>query len=190
MWLRPGARPRRFTAEQQYVVARVAFVWRARFTIAGFAPLRVVDRLGSGQGSLEARLFGSIPLTRESGDQVTEGQVLRYLAELPWVPHALTANPEIELIVVGPRAVEAATRIGPRRAAVRLELNETEIVAASATRPRLEDNGKPTSWTGTFGDYRELGGLRIPTKAEARWELPDGPFTYWQGEITHAEQIP
>ncbi len=29
-----------------------------------------------------------------------------------------------------------------------------------------------------------VGGLRVPTRAEVRWELPEGPFTYWLGRIT------
>lgn len=37
---------------------------------------------------------------------------------------------------------------------------------------------------GTFGDYVELGGVRVPSSAELSWELPDRPFTYWRGEVT------
>ena len=64
------------------------------------------------------------------------------------------------------------------------------MVGVSAdARPRLEDKGKPTPWAGSFSDYAELGGIRLPTKAEVRWELEDGPFTYWRGEITAVEPI-
>src|SRR3982751_5185101 len=73
MGLKPGSKPKRFTAVQEYAVDGVAFVWRASFKIAGFATLRVVDRFRRGQGTLESRLFGSIPLTREKGPGVAEG---------------------------------------------------------------------------------------------------------------------
>ncbi len=46
------------------------------------------------------------------------------------------------------------------------------------------------AWGGSFGDYSVLGGIRIPTQAEARWELPDGPFVYWRGRITSLEVSP
>ena len=81
MWLKPEARPKRFSAAQEFVVARLAFRWRARFAIAGVFPLRVTDRYTSSGGSLEARLFGLIPLTCESGPSVAAGQALRYLAK-------------------------------------------------------------------------------------------------------------
>ncbi len=189
MWLKPGARPKRFTAVQEYVVLHVAFRWRARFAIAGVFPLRVVDRYSRRGGSLEARLFGAIPLTRDSGPSVAAGQALRYLAELPWVPHAFLANEEVELRELDDRAVEAATQAGDARVAVRLEIDGDAIAEASAIRPRLEDGGRPTPWSGTFEAYKPMGGLNIPTKAEVRWDLPDGPFTYWSGEITGMEQI-
>jgi hypothetical protein len=35
-----------------------------------------------------------------------------------------------------------------------------------------------------------IGGVRIPTRAEVRWELPDGAFTYWRGTVTSLEIDP
>jgi hypothetical protein len=40
-----------------------------------------------------------------------------------------------------------------------------------------------------FSDYAEVGGVRIPTRAEVHWELPDGPFTYWRGRVTALELV-
>jgi hypothetical protein len=191
MWLKPGARPKSFSAVQEYAVDNVAFIWRARFKIAGFATLRVVDRFRRGEGSLESRLFGSIPLTREKGPAVSEGQAFRYLGELPWVPQAFLANHDIEFREVAPQHVEAATNAGGTRVALTIELGEDGDIAgvSAAARPRLEDKGKPTPWSGSFSDYAELSGIRLPTKAEVRWDLPEGPFTYWSGEITELELI-
>ncbi len=42
----------------------------------------------------------------------------------------------------------------------------------------------PTPFAGEFSDYEVLDGVGIPTKAEVRWELEDGPFTYFRGRIT------
>jgi len=29
-----------------------------------------------------------------------------------------------------------------------------------------------------------LGGVRVPTRAEVRWDLPDEPFVYFRGQLT------
>jgi len=143
------------------------------------------DEYAAGEGRLEARLFG-LSFMRSGGPDTAEGEAIRYLCELPWVPHAMIANRELEWIDIDTKSVEVATKVGSRRAAVRLEFDETgHIVGASAERPRTEGRRlvrRP--WTGTFGEYAVVGGVGIPTLGELRWELPDGPFTYWRGTIT------
>ena len=38
--------------------------------------------------------------------------------------------------------------------------------------------------------FPDVGGIRLPTRAEVRWELPDGPFPYWRGTIASLELDP
>jgi hypothetical protein len=47
----------------------------------------------------------------------------------------------------------------------------------------------PRPWGGEFRDYDVVGGVRIPTHAEVRWQLPEGPFTYWRGTIASVELV-
>jgi hypothetical protein len=187
-WRKPGGHALPFTAVEEFAVEEVAFSWQAEFPILPLVSMHVLDGYAAGQGRLEARLFG-LPFMRSGGPETAEGEAIRYLSELPWVPHAMTANPELEWSDMDARAVEVATKVGSRRVAVRLEFDETgHIAGASAERPRIEGRGivrRP--WTGTFGNFAVVGGVRIPTLGEVRWELPDGPFTYWRGTITSLE---
>lgn len=188
MTLKPGARPRRFTAIEQFDIDRVAFVWRARFAILGPLALHVTDRYESGEGLLEVRVLGA-PLQRTRGPELTRGEAFRYLAEIAWVPQAILANPQLEWRELDDRAVEVATYAGGERIAVRLCFSETgEITKTVAERPRLEAGNALTPWIGEYGSYGEFGGVRIPTRGEVRWELPEGPFTYWRGKITSLAQ--
>jgi hypothetical protein len=187
MWLKPGGRALRFEAVEDFAVAEVAFEWRARFRL-----LRVVDRFAAGEGLLGARLFGLFPVMRQTGPELAVGEALRYLAELVWVPHAMTANASLEWRELDERHL-VATQVGSTRAAVRLELDEAgDIVGARVDdRPRAE--GKqvvPRPWVGTFGDYAVADGMRMPTHGEVRWELPEGPFPYWRGTIRSVEVTP
>jgi Family of unknown function (DUF6544) len=100
---------------------------------------------------------------------------MRYLADLPWVPHAMLANPELEWRELDAQTVEVATRVGSARAAVRLGFDAAgDIVGAFAdARPRPEGKASvPTPWGGVFHDYRVLDGIRVPLHAEVGWELP------------------
>jgi hypothetical protein len=184
---RPGGRWLRFDAVEQFAVEAVAFSWRARFPILPLVPLRVVDGYSAGEGELTARVWGLLPVLRQRGPAVVEGQALRYLAELPWVPHAMLANRQLEWRQLDETAAEVATALTSARAAVRLEFDAGgDLVAASTpARPRLVGRASVrTPWAGAFADFEVVGGVRIPTRGEVRWELPDGLFTYWRATIT------
>jgi hypothetical protein len=187
MMLKPGAAPRSFSANEELWADRVAFAWHARFPLLGPISLRVTDSYDAGSGALDVRLLG-LPLQRNRGPELALGEAFRYLAEIPWVPHAILANPELEWRDVDERTVEVGTRVGGERVAVRLGFNESgEIVQTVANRPRAEAGNLVAPWVGLYGDYRYLGGIRVPTRGEVRWDLPEGPFTYWRGTITGFE---
>jgi hypothetical protein len=192
MWLKPGSRPRSFSAVEELAVEWVAFSWRAKLRFAPVVYLRVVDGYTAGAGLLEVRLLG-LPLVRARGPDVSAGEAVRYLAELPWVPHAMLANPSLEWRERDAQSVEVATLVGSTRVAVRLDFDAAgDIVGAGCdARPRTEGRSTvPTPWAGSFGDHAVVGGLRVPTRGEVRWELADGPFVYWRGTITSLELHP
>jgi hypothetical protein len=192
MWLKPRGRALRFTAVEDFSVGEVAFSWRARFRFFRLVSLRVVDGYAAGSGRLEARLLGLVPVMRQRGQTVAEGEAMRYLAEIPWVPHAMLANRQLDWRQLDTQTLEVATSVGSERVAVQLGFNAAgDIVSAfSHARPHPEGNTTvPRPWGGVFRDYDVLGGVRVPTQAEVRWELPEGPFTYWRGTITSVELV-
>ncbi|MGH3033377.1 MAG: DUF6544 family protein [Gaiellaceae bacterium] len=187
---KPGGRWLRFSAVEDFAVEEVAFSWRARFPLAPLVSLRVVDRHADGEGQLEARLLGLVPVLRARGQDVAEGEALRYLAELAWVPQAILANPRLAWRELTARTVEVATRVGSARVALRLEFDVAGDLVGASTDARPRTEGKrivPRPWAGSYSDYVAFGGIRVPTRAEVRWELADGPLTYWRGRLTSLE---
>ena len=80
-----AARWMSFTARQTIATHDCAFEWRAR---AGpFGMVRVCDALKDGEGCLDVRALGIIPITRaENTSALLRGELMRYLAELAWTP--------------------------------------------------------------------------------------------------------
>jgi hypothetical protein len=187
MWLKPRGRAMRFVAEETFEVAEVAFRWRARFRPL---PLEIVDSYERGRGALVGRLFGRIPVLRQDAPELAEGEAARYLAELPWVPYAIAENAELEWQELDRHTVEVSTHGDGTRASVRFEFDADGdfAAAASADRPRLQ--GKEivrAPWRGRFWDYGVLSGIRVPTRGEVAWELPEGSHTYWRARMTELE---
>jgi uncharacterized protein DUF6544 len=186
MLQKPGGRRLAFTAIQELEVGTVEFEWRATFGPNPLVRVSVVDRYRDGKGSLTAKVWGFIPATRSTGADTDRSEAMRYLAELPWVPQAIASNPELSWRELEDGAVEVSTLVGGRAASVRLTLDDAGLIrSASGVRPRLAGRSSvETPFLGTFGDYVELGGVRVPGSAEVSWELPEGQFTYWRGEVT------
>ena len=119
MVMKPGGRPLRFEAVEEFDTATVAFAWRARFPLFGPVSLRVTDSYQPPNGLLEVRLLG-LPVRRERGAAVARGEVFRYLAELPWAPHAIVANRSLHWRELDPRTCEVSTRVADQQVAVQL----------------------------------------------------------------------
>ena len=190
MRLKPGGRWLPFTAVETFEIARVGFAWQARFALGRLAWMRVDDAYADGEGHLDARLWGRLPVMRARGPEVARGEAMRYLAELIWVPQALRGNRDLEWAELDARTVEVASGTGAERAAVQLHFDGDGDIERTSAPDRPFAQGKdvvPRAWGGVVSDYAVLGGVRVPTRAEVGWTLPEGEFTYWRGTVTSLE---
>jgi hypothetical protein len=177
---------RPFTAEQVISVSRIGFAWSARVQSMPLIATHILDCYVDGKGLLEARLCGSLPLARMAGPEISKGELMRYLAELVWAPHAIRYNPHLSWREIDASAVEVSAPNAIGEARVRLIFRNGDIACIEADdRPRAVGRHiVSTRWEGRCWDYRQMDGCRIPTKAAVSWLLEDGPFEYWRGRVT------
>ena len=182
----PGNSWRPLTARQLIAIREPAFVWLARMQVAPLLSARILDCYESGNGLLEARLFGSLRLARAAGPETSRGELIRYLAELPWAPHAMLHNPFLLWRELDPGTVEVSAESTGGPARVRLTFGNGDVARADAEdRPRLVGGRTiPTRWAARCFDYREIDGYRIPTRAVVSWFLESGHFDYFRGRLT------
>ena len=90
------------------------FAWLARMQAAPLVSVRVLDCYVGGAGLLDARLFGSLSLARAAGAQATKGELMRYLAELAWTPHAMLRNPQLSWREINASNTTRRCRLRPR----------------------------------------------------------------------------
>lgn len=191
MKLRPGGGWMPVAARQTIATGETAFAWDARAAIAPLVSARVLDACVAGEGRLTVRLLGSIRMAEARGAAVTLGEVYRYLAELPWAPHAILANPSLAWRQLDERTVEVSAEAADGEfARLRLIFDaDGDVVAVEVDdRPReVKGDHVATRWRGVFSDYRDFGGIRLPAHAEVSWLLDDGPFTYFRGDLVSYE---
>lgn len=187
MRLKPDGAWSPFTAEQRSSVDPPGFRWTARIHLAPMFTASVVDAYEKQRGYLRVTWFG-IPLSRASGPETSTGELMRFLAELPWCPIAFQ-HPALKWSASGERTLRVELQDGATHAAVSLDVDEHGgITACRGRRPRMVRGKRfqPGDWSAEFGEYREFGALRMPGSGSVSWELPSGRFTYWRGEIVDA----
>lgn len=174
-----------FRATQTISTTECAFDWRARGGPFGVVSAR--DALADGEGRFDVMALGIVPISRvEHSAALVRGELMRYLAELPWAPDAILLNAGLRWRVDGPDTIAVSAGDGETGAEVTLSLDgEGRVLQAfapdrprSATAPTL-----PTPWRARFSDYRRHDGMWLPFAGEVAWEIDGALATYWQGRI-------
>lgn len=178
-----------FTATQTISTRECRFDWCAK---AGpFGAISGRDALTDGEGRFDIVALGFIPIVHaEHSIALMRGELMRYLAELPWAPDAILQNAELRWREDGPETLTVSAGDGETECEVVLSLDsQGRIVSGfapdrprSATAPFL-----PTAWCGHFSDYRLHDGRWLPFAGEVGWEIDGNENLYWQARIEHWE---
>ena len=181
----PDARWIPFTAEERIDAWRSGFVWEAHLRTARILPMVVVDAYEEGQGRLVVKLGGAVPVVNVRGPEVDKGELQRYLAGAASCPPMVVAHPTLMWTAVDAKRLQLRESEDPTGAAVDIEIAEDGLpVIARAERPRMVGKSTVvTPWSATGLDFCEQDGLRLATRREAAWHLPQGVFTYFRSEV-------
>jgi hypothetical protein len=175
-----------FTAEQWFDARRCGFCWHARARMAPFVTAVVEDAYEDGHGRLEAKLFGAIPVMRgDPGVDLDRGELVRYLGELAWNPQAILHNDELHFSTSPDRKPRVWAR--DEASYVDCTFDAAGDLVEIETLTRVRDLHGPQPWSGRFLAYGELGGARVPTRAEVSWDGPGARTVYWRGTVTGFE---
>ena len=187
MRLAPGRKWMPFKATQIFEPGGIAFRWNARFT-AGPAWMNVIDTFWGGKGSTAIRLFGVLPVGGASGEEIDRGAAMRGLAEIAWHPAAIDDG-RIVWQIAGDMVLRGRFDDGKTIATVYFNVDADGKILGGSAPDRPYTAGKtvvPRAWSGRYFDYGSFGNLRMPSKAEATWHLPEGDFVYFRCEVTSA----
>ena len=161
-------------------------MWEARGRLARVLPMRILDSYVAGTGWLDVRIAGAIRVATARGPGADRGEAMRFLAELAWNPDALLNARGLTWEQRDALSVEVSLETGAGAARVTLLFDAAgDIVGMTAAdRPRAVGRvDVPTRWVGRFSDYGRNGDYRWPRRGEVAWDLPEGEFVYWRGEI-------
>ena len=184
MRLGKGTRRTHFHARQTINLAATGFAWRA--SMGPFGAISVCDAYRDGLGALDVRLFGLIRLAHMRGDALAKGEIMRYLAELPFAPDAILINRTLAWSVIDERTFLVSAGFGAGRGSVRLDLDDDGRIGSIFACDRPYTDGKMIEerpWSGQFSNYRQHGGRWLPFQAEVGWTVDGQLANYWCGTL-------
>lgn len=160
------------------------FVWDATVVVASLFPVRVFDAYRRGDGRLRARLLGAIPVASAGPSvEMNRGELVRYLAEGVWFPTALLPSAGVEWEAIDDGSARATLEDHDVTASVVFHFDEHDEIARVTTVRYRQETDEYLPWVGSFGEYEDHDGVRVPTEAAVAWSMPAGEVPYWRATI-------
>lgn len=176
-----------FESRQRVQMRRPGFVWDARMPVVPGLAVHVHDAYIAGEGVLHPSVAGLVSLAEQrSGGDFARDELMRFLAESPWYPTALLPSQGVRWLAIDEGSARATLVDGPHEVSLVFVFGAdgmVESVRAAARGRSLRGQLVPTPWEGRWQAYETRCGMRVPTRGEVAWLLPEGGKPYWRGQL-------
>lgn len=171
--------------DSYYTVNKPGFIWKARIKAAPLVHLVGRDMYYEGRGHMKIKLLSLITVADARGEEIDQGSLLRYMAEMVWFPTA-ALNSYMSWEEVSSNSAKATLSYQGVIASGLFRFNDLgEPVEFEAER-YMESNGQYSleTWLVKLSDYQAFNHILVPTKGEVIWKLDTGDFPWYRFEVT------
>lgn len=178
--LRPDQRFAPHVALLRFTTNPPGFEREARVKTAPLVTLRARDELRDGVARSQVWPFRSWKSADQTGPEVDQDAVVRFMSDMAWFPAALRMpyvdwEPHDDTsatmsVTIGGTLAHGLVTFAHDGALVRFEADRFHRVDAKAW--------ELATWTMEYGDAALIGGVTVPTGAEAAWTLGKRAFPY------------
>jgi hypothetical protein len=177
-----------FTSRQWVVTRRPGFLWDAQVSMLLGLTVRVVDSYIAGKGLLHAAFLGLFTVAEVSGGgEIARGELMRFLAEMPWYPTALLPSQGVRWEALDERSANATIADGPLTLTLLFRFKDAGLIDSFRAEARDAMVGKEMvmlPWEGSWSDYQTRDGMTVPFTGEVAWMRPEGRKSYFVGTVT------
>jgi hypothetical protein len=175
----------RFNAEQY--MSSNGFIWYAK--IEPFNMISAMDKFSNRKGGMLIKFFSSYTIADAKGKEIDISSLLRLISEMAIIPSAFVKE-NILWKKINSHSAGISVNDGDLQVSGVFIFNDIgEIISFTTDERYMSKNGinVKEKWTVIFSDYKEFAGLKVPTKAEAVWNLIAGDMPYVKVDITEIE---
>jgi hypothetical protein len=175
----------RMEANQFITTERPGFVWQAVIRAGRMFTINGYDQYRNGKGSMLIKALNVLTLAKDDGEQIDQGAMMRFLAEIMWFPTA-ALNSYIRWEYINDRQARAVMQYENVTASGVFSFNDEGDVTGFEGKRYANFNHVYSLelWCITVTGYREFHGIRIANKSQVTWKLKEGDFTWLHVEVT------
>ncbi len=169
------------TGEEVFSVNPPGFIWKGTIQMVPGMTVTARDYYIESHGNMLIRMLGTVTIDDATGPAIDKGAMLRYWAEAAWFPTALLPGPQVQWEAIDDNSARLIVSDADRREEMTVVFDaEGRIVTITSAGRQFKSGNvvREAPWGGTYGDYREVDGLRIPFAAEVVWHFPEGDLPY------------
>ena len=189
MRTKPGGKWMDFKATQYFTVSPPAFNWQAKIDLAPFIYMTGRDKYDHGKGEMLIQLMAMKTIVDSKGsEEIDQGTLLRYLAEICWFPSA-ALDDHISWEAIDEHSAKATIHYNQVSASGIFFFNRNADMIGFEAMRYGEFDGKTSleKWHIESKEFKEFNAVRIPYKSEVTWKLKSGDFTWLKLELLTIE---
>ena len=160
----------------------VARIFHLTLKMAGFLPVLGRDTYLRGKGRMLVRPFDLFTAVDGLGPEYDVGELVTYLNDAILLAPSLVLGPEARWSAVDQGAFDVALTDCGTTVTARVFVDARGAVTDFSTADRFyaPGNAPPvrTRWTTPTEGWQRAGERMIPTRGQAVWQFPTGPFPY------------
>jgi hypothetical protein len=167
--------------EQYFTTEKPGFIWKGKTTL-----FTARDMYMSGKGRIIVTLFSLINIVNGEGIKYDQGELLRWLGESVWFPTNLLPSEYLKWSPIDSISAGLSLNYNDLSLFYKVSFNEKGEITQLETKRYMGEENLET-WVGKLNNYKEMKGIKIPTKIEGIWRLKTGDFSYAKFKVTKIE---
>lgn len=175
-------------AEQYYNPNSNGFVWLGKINAAPMISITGKDVFLDNKGRMVVKLLNLKTIGDAQGPEIDEGELMRYISEIPWFPTAFL-NENLEWNQLDSSKVQVTIKLNDAELNGIFHFNDNGLLEKFTAQRYMDVDGKYIleEWAPEYLEYEHRNGYLIPSRGKAIWLLDSGAFCYFDGTVTDIE---
>jgi hypothetical protein len=191
MFRRPGAKGLPLKAVEYYNADDPSFVWIGHLSFAPLVTAKAIDSYCNGKGRMFVRVMSLVKMFDESGPEMDQASLTRFLNEMTWFPTAFL-NDYITWEQIDANRAMVKIDIHGLKTSAEMVFDVQGRMLDFITKRHMLEKGDSVlrRWNTPMTKYGTVADMNLPIEGNAVWTLESGEYTYMRARAIDIQYDP